>query len=299
MLTTSAREAAAFCRTTTCDGHAGPCSTDPNTGCVNEGLPLFWSSKCESFAIQKDLAAGLSLADVRGAAERAFDAWQTAECPGSRKNPSIGFADFGVVDCDQVQFNENQGNANILVFRTHWPEDANPHHTLALTTVSFVDETGEILDADIEVNVDLSRVRPLSVSTPPAPDHNDLQAILTHESGHFIGLNHSLVDCSSDPDSCPTMSASYGSGSTAFRTLELDDRQAVCAAYPPGRDDPTRGSSCVPAHGFAVDCGDDSQITHSCSISAPGSQGTTRPWLLLLGLGVALRTARVRLRRRA
>jgi MYXO-CTERM domain-containing protein len=66
----------------------------------------------------------------------------------------------------------------------------------------------------------------------------DLQSVLTHEAGHFFGLAHVI-------ERPATMFAAYaGGGNIDRRTLEDNDRQGICAAYPPNRFDGDSGCSC-------------------------------------------------------
>src|SRR5262249_18382287 len=147
-------DAAAFCRTTTCDVRAGQdCPMDAN-GCVTVGLPLIWPNPCIGFDLQEDALAGrLTLNQVTTTAHAAFLAWQSAQCTSpTQGSPSIRFADLGPVACNRHEYNQTQGNANIIMFRTGaWPY-ANTANTLALTTVTYNVDTGDIYDADMELN---------------------------------------------------------------------------------------------------------------------------------------------------
>jgi hypothetical protein len=99
--------------------------------------------------------------------QKAFDMWKNVKCPADpvactgafdQAGPSIEVKDVGPVTCDCVEYNGKVGNANTIVFRdAAWTEcDGTPKPdadtTLALTTVTFNTETGEIYDADMEVN---------------------------------------------------------------------------------------------------------------------------------------------------
>ena len=111
------------------------------------------------------------------------------DLPGTTLHPSIQLDDaFGPVGCKESEYNQGDGNANIILFRdTSWPYDG-ASHVLALTTVSFGVKSGQIVDVDIEVN---STVH-LGVNEDPEGNY-DLQSILTHEVGHFLGLAHSAI----------------------------------------------------------------------------------------------------------
>ncbi len=95
--------------------------------------------------------------------------------------------DLGFADCRLVAFNRTGANQHVIVFRDdNWPHSGGAD-TLALTTVSFNEKTGELLNADMEVNTVQNRV---SIADPVPADGYDLASILTHEAGHFFGLAH-------------------------------------------------------------------------------------------------------------
>jgi hypothetical protein len=240
--------AAAFCRTTTCD----TCD-QPAGACVTEGAALYWAMHCISYNVQQDGSKWATFEQVNAAATAAFDAWQNATCSASGAHPSIRLVNRGPVACDKHEFNDEThtygGNANIIMFHDDgWPE-AGPG-VIALTTVSFGRTSGRIYDADIEIN----GLNTISVDDPVPSNAYDLQSIISHEAGHFLGLAHTNELCMDIGDKdCPTMSPRYPQGSDAFRTLAADDVGGICAVYAPGR---AAGSdSCEPCNGFSSTCG--------------------------------------------
>jgi hypothetical protein len=238
--------AGAFCRSTTCLDDS--CPRDEN-GCKTTGFPLQWASLCVGFSVQQDGTANLPLASVRTVIQAGFFAWSGLMC--GKEEASIAFSELADVSCHTAQYNPNGPNANIILFQDNKWIYTGINDTLAKTTVSFDSATGEILDADIELN---SAYNDFTIGD----DHvvYDLQSILTHEIGHFIGLDHSL-----DPDA--TMNANYDMGTTTLRTLAPDDVAAACAAYPPSR--PGRCGD-TPHGGFASECA-------SVATAAPASSG--------------------------
>jgi hypothetical protein len=221
--------------------------------------------------------------------------WGHVACPGSGAPPSLESKNLGPVSCDKHEYNDQQktfgGNANIIIFRDDvWVESsasAAPGSTLAITTVTFNVNSGEIYDADIEVNS--TSVSKISIGTPVPGDSFDLQSILTHEVGHFLGLAHSNVPC--DGTGCATMDATYQKGSEDFRTLEADDIAGICTIYPPGRSATDNG--CMPRHGFSSDCG--SSGSKGCCTTAPGSKSAGNgEGILVALLGAGLWVARSR-----
>jgi MYXO-CTERM domain-containing protein len=123
----------------------------------------------------------------------------------------------------------------------------------------------------------------------------DLDSIVTHEAGHFLGLSHSC-------DNAATMYANYKLGEVGLRTLEADDVAGICTLFPPGSDkacDPT------PRHGFSTECCNPRSKCEGrtepegCCTTAPGSANSPgHLGLTLLLSGVLLSMARRRRRER-
>jgi hypothetical protein len=289
--------AGAFCRTTTCDvgGAAADCTSDAN-GCATSGKPLFWASECGWYGVQKDGSPKLHITyDMfHSIVVKAFGKWAAADC-GSGAHPSFSMTDTDVLyapaACNKQEFNKDAANASIWMFRDNdWPYQG-ASSTIALTTLTVNTKTGEILDADVEVNSFRT-----SISTSNTVVTADLESIVTHESGHFLGLAHS-----SDPQA--SMFKSYSPSTISIRTLAPDDVAGICEVYPPGN-----APSCPepsPLTGFSLECGGVNPVTKpvppttsssskSCSMAPLGSRAPAWPSLVLVAMVAA---ARVRRRR--
>lgn len=234
------RPAHAYCLTHGCNVQTQECKQDKH-GCVLEGPLLHWKSGCVSFDVQRDGSPlrGITYDAAHETVIQAFQQWLNADCGG--KGPGIQISDFGPVQCHKPEYNQDAPNANVIMFRDQdWPYD-NASDTLALTTLIFDPESGEIFDADIEVNTFQNQM-----TTGDVGQHDvDLHSVLTHEVGHFLGLSHSDVALS-------TMESSYSPGLVEMATIEYDDQKGICLALPPERA--VSGRSCEPRHGFSTEC---------------------------------------------
>jgi hypothetical protein len=287
--------ASAFCRTTTV-----PVAADfqprPDK-CWDQGVPLFWRNSCVSYSVQRLASKQVAFEDAVNGISTAFAKWTGSTCRtegDGRSRVSIDVRDLGAVDCANVDYNQSGGNQNVIVFRddkwTH--NDAN--NTLALTTVTFNSETGEIYDADMEINTADQRV---TLTDPVPPDGYDFASIVTHETGHFLGLAHS-----GEPRS--TMYANYTPGATAMRWLTSDDVNGICEVYRADgtravlNDKVTAGPQCdpTPRRGFTGACAEEPKKNCIGSSQVAAAEPVSSWWL---GLGAAgLVVAGVRTRRR-
>jgi hypothetical protein len=273
-----------------------------------KGLCLWWGKRQIPYAVNDFSVNGASQVcgsggDVFLAAQRGFAAWTPA----------------GAATCTDLQM-QYQGSSstdtgndgqNLVVFRrgpcsamvpagdpclaAHtcgdqfncWDTSDSGHadpRIIALTTTSYRVSTGEILDADLELNAwnppagsgyyftcldpgGVVRI-PCSNNGDPNCIDTDVQNTVTHEAGHFLGLAHSA-----DPQT--TMYFQSGSGDVSKRTLSPDDVAGICAIYPAGK--PT--VNCVPKGG-------------GCGHGPAGREGL----LALLALFLARARARTRAR---
>jgi len=252
-----------------------------NPPCEVNAKSLHWGRDCIGFALGEPGSVQVSNAKAAELMRAAFATWTSAPCQGG--GPRIRVEDLGTVECADVEYNQEGGNVNVVVFRdTLWRHDPN---ALGKTTLSYEITTGEIYDADIEINSTAGFVLqsevPAGWMRPPtcdqAPDvaeclQYDLASILTHEAGHFLGLAHS-------PVSSATMHFTVGLFDTEARSLDPDDVAGICSLYPPGE----MSSMCnpIPRHGYSPYCFDD-QIEGDCSIGAEHSGGWA--WIAVLAL---------------
>lgn len=283
----------AYCRTVTRD--LPPDYSPATKGCFTDGLPLFWGNACVGYSVNRAASSNLSLAEVTPIIDTAFAAWTSSTCPASGAPVGIQASNLGPVDCAAVQYNKYAANQNVIVFRDdEWPY-SDPNNTLGLTTVTFNEDTGELYDADMEIN---DTGKNLTISDTVPPNGYDLLSVITHEAGHFFGLAHAT-------DSKSTMFASYKPGTVTLRDLAADDIEGICAIYPSestrsvastvsggtfsaGACDPT------PRHGFSTKCEVDTPPSEGgCAVGPSRTEsspiGTSCAVGLALGLVLAVR----------
>ena len=245
-------EAAAFCRSTACKGTA--CERDAND-CPVTGAPLFWRTHCIGYSLQRNGTQNLPMDEVRKTVRKAFANWSDIDCGGG-KTASLTFSELADTACIRSEFDQAGPNVNVVVFRDNDWKYSDTDNTLAKATLHYSPKNGEVFDADIEVNfanngftLDAKKVQ------------YDLETVLTHEVGHFIGIAHS-------PDPASIMYASYEKGTK--RGLSKDDIAAVCKIYPPGRP-----GTCAPEPPGGLDLCQSEDA--GCQAHAPGARPAPSP----------------------
>jgi hypothetical protein len=190
--------------------------------------------------------------------QRAVDRWMSLTCEG----PTL------VVGEPAAGTRARYDSVNRVIYRhDSWDNEFRCNKTeptvydpsaIALTTLCYGTQSGEIYDADIEINgID----QPMGVCTdagvctsddPEASDIYDLESVLTHELGHFIGLDHTCwtpngsstrpVDHEGVPVALcgpdngveileATMYPKANSNDVSLRTLLADDQEGFCGIY--------------------------------------------------------------------
>jgi hypothetical protein len=236
-----ARPSLAFCRTSACDlGYGTRCTPELEEDC---GIALRWKERCIGFSVQRDGSHLFSAELLAELVTQAFSVWGEAGCDAGRPHFLVKRQADAVCAGPEYNFdiNADKGNANVVMFRDDdWPYPGF-ESVLALTTVTYDAETGEIYDADIEINTFGTEF-----STSDTDVTYDLLATIQHETGHFLGIAHSQ-------ERDATMQAIPSYGTTARRALTADDVAAVCDIYPP--EEPALNARCSPMpHDFSPYC---------------------------------------------
>jgi hypothetical protein len=221
----STHPAYAFCRTTTSQVPAG---YDPTVnGCWSQGTPLAWHASEVAYGVGMAASQQVSFADATRVADLAFGTWNAVSCPDGP--PTVYARDEGAISwvpdggsCAMSSACDPAAHDVIVFDDDLWPYD-DPANTLALTTVTYGVDDGAIFEAYTEINATPPHL--ITTQEPPPIDSSayDLQAILTHEAGHFLGLAHAS-------DTAAVMYAYYTPGKIE---LTGDDIAGFCSVYPP------------------------------------------------------------------
>ena len=181
-------------------------------------IPIYWDVDRVVYRINEVGTSDLAFDDVTAAIQRSFDTWSDVACSGLR------LVYGGLTSENRVGFDQDsvQTNSNVVMFiDSGWRHQGA---ALALTSVTYSMTTGEIVDADIELN---DQSFTFTTSDVPGEIEIDLENTVTHEAGHVVGFDHSSV-------AEATMLATAPPGEIQMRDLHQDDIDGLCAVYPSG-----------------------------------------------------------------
>jgi len=167
-----------------------------------EGVPMQWHEMPVAYSWLDSDAPDLP--GLQDAIHGAFETWADTE------HSDIRVEDAGLNGPPEVALD----SIDAIFFDTEWPLD---EPALALAT-TWTNTEGKIVAFDIHVNPHVDW------ATDDRPDAYDLQAALTHEVGHVLGVDHSTQEDA-------TMYARQGHGDGYRRALHTDDRAAVQHLY--------------------------------------------------------------------
>lgn len=197
----------------------------------NQAARLRWNAAPVRWWATDRGVPGVSASDFQAAAARAFATWEAVP------TASIAFQFAGFTASEPF----DDDDASVLGFQAH------PELERVLGETGFVIDvvTGEIVESDIFFN----SAFPWSVSGDAT--RFDLQSVMTHEIGHFLGLGHSALG-ETEPGAnggrrviasgSVMFPIAFGRGSIADRQLQPDDIAGVSDLYPDGNFRATTGA---------------------------------------------------------
>ena len=193
--------------------------------CTDAGTPIFWPSLRDNppgalqFTYQADASdkLGGNLAAnpaLKAALDDAIGRWQTVPSATVRFQPALVSSD---TDLDAEGINR-------VIFTSRNARDftgADGPFIVGLTTTSFNPTTGVMIDADMQFN-DTSTNFALTLTGKTGTSQINIRDVVTHETGHALGLDHSHVKGS-------TMYFAAADGAT---NLSPDDVAGISLLYP-------------------------------------------------------------------
>jgi hypothetical protein len=249
--------------------------------CDTINTPLFWRRPCIHYAVQADGARDFSEERALAIIDTSFQTWMDVRCDGQPLDLSVQRRDERI-SCDAAEYNTGAGNVNSIVFIQDWSSrEGYDSRAFALTTVWHSISSGEVYDADIEINEEIGVYADCDPMDGCDEGRIDLQNVLTHEIGHFFTMAHSDNNIS-------TMWWMADPGDIDKRILRTDDIEGICTIYPPGSI--TAECDFTERGGFSGECGGGEG---GCCSTSRARDGTPFDWVaigvVLLGLGLRRR----------
>ncbi len=302
----AAGDVSAFVRSTTAPGQPG------------SGVCLWWGSVQIAYVVNASASGSSGMAVPCQDAAAAADAVATILPAWGQSCTGFRFVYGGSTTRTSV----GDDRVNLIVFRNGLCSDVpagDPCHQspgacaaryncwehagalggvgmLALTTSTFDLDTGEILDADVELHGWDGVLSPaygayLTCEPPgapvcPAPRYgqlgctwNDVGTLVLHEAGHVLGLDH-VCEYGAPYDACPegSIMAPLLAGGTVQHVVGADDAAGICTIYPAG--------------GPTLKCVQERKEKGGCSSGAGGGGAIAIALATLLGASAARRLRR-------
>ncbi|PZR13931.1 MAG: hypothetical protein DI536_11410 [Archangium gephyra] len=158
---------------------------------------------------------GIAYSQIVSRTVASFQAWTTSRVScNTNYNVSQGNSFTTPVGLNAVNGNDRSNNV-IWLSGTSW---THLNNELALTTTTYTTNDNVIIDADMEINNNITW------SDSQSPNTYDPESVIIHEAGHFAGLAHS-------PGSTYVMYALVNPASNK-RVLTQYDQNDICNVYP-------------------------------------------------------------------
>lgn len=213
----------AFERTHTCyaanDGRTPVCKKR------QKSIPVRWGTGCTTWRTHTDFPD-----EFLEPLQKSFATWNDVEGSYFQTFYAGSTDQFGAgYDCKSGL----EGNENVVSYVEDWPQSLAGRDVVALASIVYSVDTGEILDADIRMNGQHFQWK---IVTTVSSDLTvvDVQNVMTHEVGHFLGLEHSSEDNYQGRKRArdATMFANTYPNEIKRRVLDDDDIAGIRAIYP-------------------------------------------------------------------
>jgi len=190
-------------------------------------LRLRWTTMPVTFFVSNRAPRDFTLQQMIDSTRASFQTWQ--DIPTS----SITFQYGGTTGASPLTVFDGMSTIGFIT-----DPDLQGTGILAATQPIVNTITGAIVEADIFFNNDFS----WSVAAGGTPGRIDFVSVLTHEIGHFGGLDHSAVGVMQTRNQVRELLAgsavmwpfAFPRGSVIGRTLTVDDTTAFSVTYPDG-----------------------------------------------------------------
>jgi Matrixin len=204
-------------------------SCPPTMQCVaNRCLPLVRAAASVDNLGGTTLTGGVPYATFLARLPEDFRTWTAPRVTACATTWDVTFgAGFAAPQGTTAVSGSDSLNAVIWLTGSAWRYSAS---TLALTTTTYYTGSNEIFDADMELNNNVAW------ATDGSAGAYDLDSVVTHEAGHFLGLDHT-------PASYQAVMFPNVVLGQEKRQLAVPDTADVCQVYPGGPG--SLGSPCT------------------------------------------------------
>jgi hypothetical protein len=136
----------AYCPQWLCDGAPAEECSEHAPPCEGTQTVVRWPQRTILVRVAQDVPEGLSREQVHEAAIAAAQAWTSLSCQDGR-SPQLSVQDVGFTSCG-----ESCSAVDGIVTISFREPDSSLSETVLMTTVTYDEETGQLVDADIELN---------------------------------------------------------------------------------------------------------------------------------------------------